>query len=346
MEIVELTPELHAAYDEAIQGFSIATVYHTRAWSSFLTEMFGVELATLIALEGERVIAVLPLAVRKRTLGPPRLIALPFSHRVPPLGDRGALASLLTHAAELAADRFDTHVELHEKVADTNKICSSQFVNTVITLPSSETALRKQVRENTWQQVRQGLKNRDLRVITASGNEHYAAMDRIMAINRRFLGSATYPRGFFRCFGHHLGAMSRVELCLFREKPIALFVASAFGSNAIYHYGASETAPEYRRLRPNNLLYWSALTRAVQDGITQFDLGTSLPSQAGLIRYKEGWGGTTQPLYYSIVGVHTNHARNSITQDSTLAKVSGLVLRHLPLPAFRAITPLLLREFG
>ncbi len=345
MRIVCLSPDLHEAYDAFVDQDDAATVYHTRDWLSFLASIFPLAPRSLVAVDDDhRILGVLPLAERRRLRGR-SLEALPFSHRVEPLGEPEIVEALVNDIRRRAVA---AKLPLVLRGVDVSGEAGSRasFVNTVVPLPDSVASLNGSMRDATRQQLRQAERMRRLSLHRAESPEDFAAMDAIMADNRRFLASATYPAGFFATLASVLGEKIHAEICRDDGAAIAFFVSSLHGRRAIYHYGASRTDPELRRLRPNNLLYWSALKRAVEAGAESFDLGTSLPTQEGLIRFKEGWGGVTTPLPMTTFDAEGNFSVAGFSQESPLARLVGRAVARLPMSLYRLVTPPLLREFG
>ena len=64
-------------------------------------------------------------------------------------------------------------------------------------------------------------------------------------------------------------------------------------------YGASKSCRW--DLRPNNLVFWEAIKWACENGYTYFDMGRSGIEGKGLQRSKNGWGGESEPLYYTSI---------------------------------------------
>jgi CelD/BcsL family acetyltransferase involved in cellulose biosynthesis len=343
MRIETLKPDLFDAYDAHVAGAPAASVYHTRAWLAFLGAEFSVLPRTLVAVgTGGEIVGALPLAERRRLLGR-SLESLPFSHRVPPLGAPEVAAELVAAARRLAlAEKLPLVLR---GVGEENAI-PARFVNTSLDLAADEAGLLKHIREATQQQLRQALRNEAMSLRLATRREDFAAMDAVMAENRRMLGSATYRVGFFETLSRKMGPALRMELCEADGKVIAMFVSSVHSREAIYHYGASSADPATRRLRPNNLLCWSALRHAVASGARRFDFGTSLPSQEGLVRFKEGWGGLTAPLPTLAYDRAGSPAAHGISQEGAVARLAGRVIAKLPLRLYRLVTPPLAREFG
>jgi CelD/BcsL family acetyltransferase involved in cellulose biosynthesis len=133
-----------------------------------------------------------------------------------------------------------------------------------------------------------------------------------------------------------------VEVALLQGRPIATTVTLVRNRTAIYLYGGSLGDEAALRARPYNVLLFRALRFAREKGAAVLDLGTSLPTQTGLVRFKEGLGGTTDSLAY----LAWPRAVERPEQDGFMARVAGAVLARLPLPLFERLTPLILKQVG
>jgi hypothetical protein len=118
------------------------------------------------------------------------------------------------------------------------------------------------------------------------------------------------------------------------------------GNCALYGYGASTRDETILRHGVNQLAMWGALRQALRDGKELVDFGTSLKTQATLIAYKEKWGGRTIDCPHSVL---EPEGRKFITRgirldrDSTGIRCASFIIRHMPLPVFRLVSPSMLK---
>ena len=80
---------------------------------------------------------------------------------------------------------------------------------------------------------------------------------------------------------------------------MAAAVFFQWNGTVVYKFGASD--PEFLRLRPNNLILWTAIRRACQEGAHEFDFGRTALENEGLRRFKSGWAATEIPLTYGVL---------------------------------------------
>ena len=93
----------------------------------------------------------------------------------------------------------------------------------------------------------------------------------------------------------------------------------------IYSFGAS--LPEHLELRPNHLLLWTALQRAIESGVG-FDLGRAAPEQHGLAEFKRRWAGEPVALAYDYWP--RPKGLNVAARDDGPLAIAAKVWSHLP----------------
>lgn len=340
------------AYDAFVAGHPAASVYHTRSWLSLLRDAFGYQPRILVARDGPgRLLGALPLALVRTPLGGRRLVSLPFSHRVAPLAeDEPGLTALLAGAVREAQQAGCRFAELRTGPLahpPAELLEHGEYVSTSLELQRDPEAQLERLRDNTRQQLRQGLKQDELAFREGRGSEDVAQLQRLLGVSRRRLGSLSYPPAFYRALAERLLASgaARLDLAFSKERCVAALVTLCHGAQAIYGYGASLDEPALLRLRPNNVLLWRGIVWAIQRGARVFDMGTSLPSQEGLVFFKEGYGGRTAPLpYYR--WPKGGSASRGVSQGGRVARMAGEVLKRLPQPVFDRLAPFLLRQLG
>ncbi len=115
---------------------------------------------------------------------------------------------------------------------------------------------------------------------------------------RRHQGVPVQPWRFFELirkilFSKGLGS---VLLAYKDEELIAGLLLLKFGQTLTYKYGASDK--KNLGLRPNDLLFWTAIQWGCENSFTLFDMGRTELNNPGLRRFKIGWGADEIPLNY------------------------------------------------
>jgi lipid II:glycine glycyltransferase (peptidoglycan interpeptide bridge formation enzyme) len=117
---------------------------------------------------------------------------------------------------------------------------------------------------------------------------------------RRRQGVPVQPRRFFdllwsRLIETGLGLILLADAGEREAVAGALFLSS--GGSTIYKFGASDV--DSLRLRPNHLIFWTAIRDACDRGDRRFDFGRTDLGNAGLRAFKTGWGAEERPLRYA-----------------------------------------------
>src|SRR5581483_10518350 len=170
-----------------------------------------------------------------------------------------------------------------------------------------------------------------------SEREMTEAYYRLHLETRLRLGVPSQPRRFFRLLWQRLVGVGGGALYLVYDGRAAVAGAVFLASNRtmVYKYSAWDA-----RRRPglaNDLLLWTAIRSACEQGFATFDYGRSDLGAEGLRRFKSRWGAVERPLVYSSVG-----ARAAADASHTPSMV-GSVIRRSPLWVTRVSGALLYR---
>ena len=157
-------------------------------------------------------------------------------------------------------------------------------------------------------------------------------------VTRKRHGLPPQPARFFAEINQQIIAARSgfVATARWMGQPIAGAVFLHSGRRAIYKYGASDYA--FQSLRPNNLLFWSAIRECCQRGFESLHFGRSSINNDGLRRFKRSFGAVERPLHYA--RYHFGRAAWVCTSDRAQNIVNGL-FRLLPVGMLRALGRLL-----
>jgi hypothetical protein len=153
-------------------------------------------------------------------------------------------------------------------------------------------------------------------------------------LTRRKHGAPPQPWSFFAAIQRELlsQGLGWVGLARRRGRVIAGAVFVHLGKNAIYKFGASEE--DSLEWRGNNLLMWQAILRYARLGFEVFHFGRTSLSNAGLRRFKLGWGAREELLAYF---KYDFRRRTWVADADRSAGWQAALFRRLPLPVNRWI---------
>jgi lipid II:glycine glycyltransferase (peptidoglycan interpeptide bridge formation enzyme) len=146
-------------------------------------------------------------------------------------------------------------------------------------------------------------------VRTASGR---ADLDMFYALHtrtRRRQGVPVQPKRFFDLLWSRLvePGLASIVLASAGGTPVAGALFLTWNRTTIYKFGASD--PAGWPLRPNHLLFWTAIRDSCARGDVRFDFGRTDLDNAGLRAFKSGWGAVERPLVYSTIASGATEGR-------------------------------------
>lgn len=302
------------------------TLYHGRPWHRVLERAFGWRVQALVDYDcGGRLALFLPF-VEKRRLGRKVRVSLPLSHSIGPATKPGYRFSFPVWLAPF---------EIHANVA--GMATASPNVVTELDLSRFHKTEELLATFHPSQIQRRLRKAECLELRSSSDHELFEAFAELQARTRRRQGAPTYPKRFFPIMAEELGHVARCHIAKHQGRTVTGIVFIHCGETALYGYGASSDDLEHRKLGANQLAMWSAIREAFEAGCTLIDFGSSPVNQESLWRYKERWGGVTRPLVHSYIGLEP------VAQHGPLAQFGGAVLKQMPIPVFKALSPALLK---
>lgn len=121
---------------------------------------------------------------------------------------------------------------------------------------------------------------------------------RLHSLTRRRHGLPPQPQRFFDSIGRHVlnAGQGVVAFAVLGRKPVATAMFFYRGRQAFLKFSASDY--DFQQLRPNNLLLWEAMRWLRERGISSLHLGRTSLAQAGLRRFKLGFGAQEEQLEY------------------------------------------------
>lgn len=279
-----------------------ATPFHEPVWTELLARTYGYRAFALAVVGDDGLpVAGAPFLEVRSVSRRRRWISLPFTDECPPLandaGSRRALTLALAHAQEvLGAPQIDirgtvdglgwrttANAVIHELPLERDVECVRSRFSRSQVIRNISRAQREGVT------IRRAVDARDLR-----------AFYHLHTRTRRRQGVPVQPKRFFELLWAQLVEPGLGFILLAHADgpdPVAgaLFLTGAGAT--IYKFGASDT--DAWRLRPNHLIFWTAIQEACARGDCRFDFGRSDLGNSGLRAFKTGWGATERALRYS-----------------------------------------------
>ena len=303
-----------------------ATPFHRPEWAEMLAACYGYRAFALSKVDAQGLISAgLPVVDVRSPFGR-RWVSLPFTDYCAPLArseeDRNSLIDQLN--IERAAQRV-SRLEIRAPISGSNIHRRSSSVLHTLRLGSDPDAIfrtfKPSAQRSVLKAIRDGVTVRTARTPAELVDTFYLLHVR----TRARLGIPVQPRRYFRMLWQSLidRGFGFVLLASTDKETVAGAVFLAWNGTLEYKYGAS--IPEFWNLRPNHLLFSTAIRWGCEHGYRVLKFGrTDLPDM-GLRTFKQSWGATEEPLVYSTLGEAPRPAR-----AATLMALMRPFLRRTP----------------
>jgi CelD/BcsL family acetyltransferase involved in cellulose biosynthesis len=298
-----LLPLDDASWAEFVATCPAATPFHHPSWGSLLAETYGFK-AFAVTLSGPdgRLLGGAPFLevrdIRRRR----SWISLPFTDECAPLASASG-EELSVALAGLTAPR----AEIRSAVGGVGWSTRSDGVIHGLDLDLDPERVRRgfsrsQVVRNIARSEKEGVEVR-----AAASRDDLEVFYGLHLRTRRRQGVPIQPRRFFDLLWERVleQGLGTILLAYRGETALAGALFLAWNGTTIYKFGASD--PEGWPLRPNHLLFWTAIRDACLRGDRSFDFGRTDVDNAGLRAFKSGWGGVERPLVYSTLAPGSLH---------------------------------------
>jgi hypothetical protein len=166
---------------------------------------------------------------------------------------------------------------------------------------------------------------------------------RLNCMTRKAHGLPPQPYRFFKALHEHVLAPGHAFVALARHgsASIAGAIFLRFGNEVLYKYGASDKT--YQHLRANNLVLWEAIRWCVGSGYKMLCFGRTEPENAGLRRFKAGWGAEEHILKYYQYDIRK---RAFVDGSSIKRTFYSEIFRVMPVPLLKLAGKALYRHVG
>jgi CelD/BcsL family acetyltransferase involved in cellulose biosynthesis len=279
-----------------------ATPFHHPAWMELLARTYGYPgFVIATAGQGGRIAAGAPFLEVRTVSRRRRWISLPFTDECPLLASGTGSRQQLIDALGAARQRFGAPgLQVRGPVDGLGWSTGADAVIHELDLTPGlervrERFSRSQVIRSIARAEREGVVVRRGR-----GASDLEAFYRLHTSTRRRQGIPVQPRRFFELLWSRLVEPGLAFMLLAdtaAEETVAGALFLAGGGTTIYKFGASE--PRSWPLRPNHLIFWSAIRDACGRGDRRFDFGRTDLDNGGLRAFKSTWGAAERPLRYS-----------------------------------------------
>jgi FemAB-related protein (PEP-CTERM system-associated) len=302
----EIGPE---KWDDYVLSHPEGTLFHLSKWKTVVEKSFGhrsLYCGAVTTDHQEKLVGVISLFSISSLLFGHYLVSTPFAEIGGPLAESADIEKDLVHHAGKIADEIGVdYFEMRNRRPIEGFETKELYVNFRKEIDPDPEVNLKAIPKKQRRMVRQGRKHE----LTAEfGNHQLQEFFNIVARSYHNLGTPIFGRHFFQNFIDLFGDEALIEVVRTKEgKPIASVLSFFFKNQVLPYYAGSLF--EYRKLAPNDFMYWELMTYACTRGYKWFDYGRS-KVDTGSYHFKRHWGFEPQPLAYQYYLVNLQEMPN------------------------------------
>jgi FemAB-related protein (PEP-CTERM system-associated) len=321
------------------------TAFHRPAWLLSVSKASGHEWRYLLAEDGDGILqGILPLNLVHSALFGRALVSSGFAVGGGILSNNDQAIQLLGDEAWKFAQRhsFPT-VELRGGSVPDDQWQHVQgvyagFVTPLADDPESQLlAIKRRQRA----EIRKGLNN-DLTICVGTDTQDRADHYAVYAESVRNLGTPVFPKALFDEVLDAFGEDADILTVLHEGMPVAS-VLSLYHKQTVMPYWGGGTW-DARRLRANDVMYYSLMNHAQERGCQRVDFGRSKIG-TGAYAFKKNWGFEPQPLSYATRTANGEAARD-VNPMSPKYRLQVALWQRLPLSIANRLGPMIAKGLG
>jgi CelD/BcsL family acetyltransferase involved in cellulose biosynthesis len=345
VNVREIDPEADAAWMAFVEQHPGRCIFHHPAWLRVLRQVYAYRQVCLAAMEGDRIVGIMPLMEIRSWIAGNRAVCLPFSDACGILADHGAALELLVaRADELRRQRDWDYVEVRQDTCSGALRTAAAYKVHRVPLSRDADALFGRLKKTQTRQPIARAQSRGLAVVRGTDDRAVRALIQLNARTRRRHGLPPQPDAWFWSIARTmlregLGFVSTVSV---DGRPVAAALFLHWRGTVLYKYSASDA--EGRAAHATHAILWDAMRWACEQGFTCFDLGRTDLDNPGLLQFKRGWGGTESDCTYVRMGLVGREPQRD-GSNRVRSQLKPLIAR-TPLPILKLIGRLAYAHVG
>lgn len=296
IQVVDASGTDRTRWNDYVARRADASAFHWYGWRDALGGVLGYDTRWFMALRGDTVCGVLPVAAVKSRLWGVSVCSLPFCSYGGTVADDDDVARALEDAAHAFAQAAGApRMELrHRRMRHPDWPRQDLYVTFTRAIPDGLDEL-KGIPQKRRNMVRRAVSNG----LTARVAPDVDAFFHLYAENARAHGTPALPRRFFEVLLPALGDRADILFVLDKTgRPVSGILNLLHGDSL--HAGFAGELPAARELAANDFKYWKLMQHARDRGCTVFDFGRS-KRDTGSYQFKRLWGHEPEPLHYEFL---------------------------------------------
>lgn len=296
IEVRSSTPADDEARDALVLAQPRGTFFHLSGWRNVVQRVFGHTPSDLVAVDGGRIVGVLPLMGCRGLGGGRALISMPYAVYGGSVGVDREVEHALYRAAEQRALELQVR-RLELRCLDDPELDlprSDLYATFIRALPARAEDVLPAMPKKARADARKARQEHGL--VLEEGRWFVADLARLFQRNKRSLGSPALPARWFAELLTEFGDAVTVHLVRREGKPLSAVMSFLFRDTVLaYHSGTAEDVD--RNYKASVFMYLALQEWSVEAGYEVFDFGRSR-KDSGPFHFKEHQGFAARDLNY------------------------------------------------
>jgi hypothetical protein len=341
-EIDILNPVDYEGWDDLLASGPEYSFFHSCAWAKVLWETYHYRPLYFTVHEKGTLVGLMAMMEVRSALTGLRGVSLPFTDYCAPVAADGFdIRELLEFVTDYAHQHRWKSVEIRGGHYPSQSTTRSFYIHRLNLASDPErlfSGFKPAKQRNIRKAIREGVEVEICRSLEAV-QEYY----RLHCLTRKKHGLPPQPWRFFEKIYEHIISKNQGFIALARRADINVAGSVFFNlkKECLYKFGASDHT--YQDLRGSDLVMWEAIKRYAQNGYSSLCMGRTAPENAGLRRFKAGWGTQEQVIdYYK----YDLRRKAFVTDGRSLSGSGRRVFSVMPLCVLKVVGSLLYRHAG
>ncbi|MDY6971069.1 MAG: FemAB family XrtA/PEP-CTERM system-associated protein [Thermodesulfobacteriota bacterium] len=297
-------------WDSFVMKHPEGTIFHLIQWKNVIEKTFGHKAHYLIAEEAGNafkasdnnhvkssnitIVGVLPLFTVKSAIFGRYLVSVPFSELGGPIANSEIIeARLVSQAIQYTKENCLEYLEFRNMNPKAEGLSQKDlYFNFSREIYDSLEDNMKAIPRKSRRMIRQGEKNN---LSFEFGLHAIDSFYDILARSYQHLGTPIFASRFFHNFYTEFGDRCNILMIFSDGRPIAGVFFFLFKNKVVPYYAGSLV--QYRKLAPNDYMYWQLMKYGCENGFKIFDFGRSR-ADTGSFHFKRHWGFEPKSLCY------------------------------------------------
>jgi hypothetical protein len=350
-----INPIKHPDWNLVLESVPEHSFFHSSNWARVLNETYSYLPLYFTRWDGSQPRAVIPLMEINSFLTGKRGVSLPFTDLCEPIvADENCFSEILSEMIQYGRKAGWKYLELRGGAKYSNgAVPYRTYLRHILKIQGEEKLQYLAIKPSTRRNIRKA-EGSGVRVAISDLESDLHTYYELHCLTRRRHGVPPQPYGFFKAIYKNVIAKGKgftvLGTCLGRPISGAVYLHS--GKKGIYKFGASDL--QFQHLRAANLVMWEAIRWFSTNGFEELCFGRTDTENAGLVRFKDGWGARKEKIFYYRYGLNCS----VLTQDSqrrgnlrnrvfkSFENSESRIFKALPVPFLRLAGSLLYRHMG